>query len=143
MKLFRKLLDQTYNEVFVAEPTQEEQDKLVLEIHNEIDGLEQHYINEVTDLLNSIQIPTTNQVTKKADLMESLGFAKSNETVSMGAKIKEEIKVAQVKQKTSKERLDLINKYRLAYPTDKIIPMEEFEKVLKNNYFWLNEIIIR
>lgn len=130
MKLLRKLLGQGYGEPLVAQPTQEDQDNLTRQIHNEIDGLEEHYLGEITEMLNSIQIPTTNQVTKKADLMESLGFPKTNETVKKGVKIKEEIKEAEVRVKTNKERLELINKYRLSYPNDKIIPMEEFQKVL-------------
>lgn len=133
MKLLRKLLSQTYNEIVVSEPTQEEQDQLTLKIHNEIDSLEQHYIEEVTELLNTLQIPTTDKVTQKADLMESLGFSKANETVKQGSKLKEEIKEVQIKTRTNKERLNLINEYRLAYPNDKIIPMEEFEKVI-NKY---------
>lgn len=131
MKLLRKLLGKSYSEALVAEPTQEDQDNLTRQIHSEIDGIEEHYLGEITEMLNSIQIPTTNQVTKKADLMESLGFPKTNETVKQGVRLKEEIKEAEVRVKTNKERLELINKYRLAYPNDKIIPMEEFQKVLK------------
>lgn len=110
-----------------------EQDAITKSIHGEIDGLEQLYVDEITAMLNSIKIPTTNQVTQKADLMESLGFAKTNETVSQGQRIKDEIRTAEQKAKLTKERLELINTYRLAYPTDKIIPMEEFEKVI-NKY---------
>lgn len=103
----------------------------VEEIHAEVDSLEAQSIKAVEELLQGINIPTENHVTKKADLMKSLGFNSSNETIKQSDKITESIKEATHLKRLNEEKLKLVNQYRLAYPTDKIIPMSEFKKVME------------
>src|SRR5690606_21458827 len=107
-------------------PEEVSPDELVKQIHNEVDDLENKSIKAVEELLSGINIPTENQVTKKADLMKSLGFNSSNETIKQSESIRKSIKEAEELKRINEEKLRLVNEYRLAYPTDKIIPMSEF-----------------
>lgn len=106
-------------------------DVIVKQIHNEVDSLEEQSIRAVKEMLAEIKIPTETKVVEKAKLMESLGFAKNNETVKESVELREQIQNKTQLKKETEVKLQHIDYLRKNYPNDKIIPMSEFQKVLK------------
>lgn len=114
-----------------APSVKEDTDVLIKQIHDEVDALEEQSVKAVEQMLAELQIPTVGKIENKAKLMQSLGFSSSNEVVKNFETIKKDIAEKESIQANNKAKLELINEYRLAYPTDKIIPMSEFLKVLQ------------
>lgn len=95
----------------------------VKEIHDEVDGLESVFLNEVNEILNSDALKITKKE-RKSELAMELGFINSSVV-----KEAEQIKDNRLTLIQKTERAKLLEEYKLSYPLDKIIPLSMFEEV--------------
>lgn len=95
----------------------------VKEIHDEVDGLESVFLNEVNEILNSDALKVTKEE-RKSELAMELGFINSSVV-----KEAEQIKDNRLTLIQKTERAKLLEEYKLSYPLDKIIPLSMFEEV--------------
>lgn len=100
-------------------------------IHAEVDDLENICIQELKNILEATPVIRETKVISKADRMKSLGFGARNETIIEAEEQKKIIRANNDKIDLSKTVLEEMAEYRIAYPKDKIVPMSEFQKVLK------------
>lgn len=115
----------------VAVATQEEIPAEV--IHAEVDAVEESFLRQVKEIIASKSqetIAIDSRETRKADLLKDLGFGNSELIKDVSAKKQVNERLAK-EAKLLEESVDLFNKYKSAYPLEKIMPFEEFEKVLK------------
>lgn len=117
----------------VVEDAQLRSDELVKQIHNEVDSLENKFEEEYKQLLKELKIPTENEITNKANKLKALGFSVKNETVAQGERIQSNIEEVEKIKRETRDKLQLQGKYRVKYPNDKIISLDDFNKVI-NKY---------
>ncbi|MFO0448529.1 MAG: hypothetical protein ACK52I_07680 [Pseudomonadota bacterium] len=102
----------------------------VEQIHAEIDAAEQKSINDLNTVLNQLEIPTETQLEKKADLMNQLGFIKS-ETVLTAQELKKKKEEIIVVSEKHEKILRRIHELKVKYPLEKFIPIDVFESICK------------
>jgi hypothetical protein len=93
----------------------------VEQIHEEFDSAERKIIEQCETLLRELNIPTEAQLERKALKLRELGFV-SSETVKRSETLNNR-KVATEKQ------LSLINQYKVTYPLDKFITINELNRI--------------
>lgn len=119
-------------DVAILEP-EIDSDEIVKQIHNEVDSLESKFEEEYKQVLNELEIPTETEVSRKAEKLAKLGISNSNIVMKQSEQIKQSIITATEKQTSYKRALDIQNSYRATYPLDKIVSLEDFNKVI-NKY---------
>lgn len=100
----------------------------VEEIHAEFDSAESRILDQCDAILAELQIPTETQIEKKAKLLQQLGFENS-ETVKQASVLKERTREIETKINLTKQQVDLIRSYKVKYPLEKFITVEELERI--------------
>lgn len=100
----------------------------VEEIHAEFDSAESRILDQCDTILAELQIPTETQIEKKAKLLQQLGFENS-ETVKQASVLKERTREIETKINLTKQQADLIRSYKVKYPLEKFITIEELERI--------------
>lgn len=100
----------------------------VEEIHAEFDSAESRILDQCDTILAELQIPTETQIEKKAKLLQQLGFENS-ETVKQASVLKERTREIETKIHLTKQQADLIRSYKVKYPLEKFITVEELERI--------------
>jgi hypothetical protein len=100
----------------------------VEEIHAEFDSAESRILDQCNTILAELQIPTETQIEKKAKLLQQLGFENS-ETVKQASVLKERTREIETKIHLTKQQADLIRSYKVKYPLEKFITVEELERI--------------
>lgn len=100
----------------------------VEEIHAEFDSAESRILDQCDTILAELQIPTEIQIEKKAKLMQDLGFVNS-ETVKQAEVLKERTREIETKINLTKQQADLIRSFKVKYPLEKFITVEELERI--------------
>jgi len=100
----------------------------VEEIHAEFDSAESRILDQCDTILAELQIPTETQIEKKAKLMQDLGFVNS-ETVKQAEVLKERTREIENKINLTKQQADLIRSFKVKYPLEKFITVEELERI--------------
>lgn len=100
----------------------------VEEIHAEFDSAESRILDQCDTILAELQIPTETQIEKKAKLMQDLGFVNS-ETVKQAEVLKERTREIETKINLTKQQADLIRSFKVKYPLEKFITVEELERI--------------
>lgn len=129
--LFKSLF--STNSVETLEARDVDPDVLVKQIHDEVDSLENKFEEEYKRMLQELEIPTETEVSRKAEKLAKLGISNNNIVIKQSEQIKQSITIATEKQKAYREALNLQDQYRRTYPLDKIISLEDFNKVV-NKY---------
>jgi hypothetical protein len=107
--------------LFKKQPTVEQ-------IHAEFDSAEERILQECDNLLNELKIPTETQLERKATMIAELGFVNS-ETVKQAATLKEKSKTIQHKLEVTKTQAELIREFKVKYPNEKFITIDELERI--------------
>jgi hypothetical protein len=107
--------------LFKKQPTVEQ-------IHAEFDSAEEKILQECDNILNELKIPTETQIERKASIMQELGFVNS-ETVKQADILKEKSKTIQNKLEITKTQAELIREFKVKYPNEKFITIDELERI--------------
>jgi hypothetical protein len=100
----------------------------VHDIHVEVDSAQDRFLQSADSLLKELNMVTESHIEKKANLLKSMGFINS-ETVKKAEEIKKSVKDVKDRYEMTAEKAKLINDYRLHYPLEKFIPIEEFNRI--------------
>ena len=105
-----------------------EEDKLVKQIHNEFDTAQDRILREAEEILTELKIPTESAIERKARLMRELGFVKNEVVVqARGLEVKREEIASKIQ--ITKERAELLNHYKMAYPAEKFLTIDELDRI--------------
>lgn len=102
-------------------------------IHAEVDAQEEAFLNQVKAIIaqkNSSTVSIDEKELRKTNLLSELGFGNSELIKDVTAKKEVNEKLAK-EAKLLEQSVDLFESYKRAYPLEKIMPFENFEKVLK------------
>lgn len=100
----------------------------VEEIHAQFDSAESRILDQCDTILAELQIPTETQIEKKAKLLQQLGFENS-ETVKQASVLKKRRREIETKINLTKQQANLIRSYKVKYPLEKFITVEELERI--------------
>jgi hypothetical protein len=100
----------------------------VEQIHAEFDAAEEKAIQSYKKLMDELNIPTESQLERKAELLEELGFNKS-ETVEQANMLKKERRKNVSLYTDADNIVSTIGQLKVHYPLEKFIPIDVFESI--------------
>jgi len=100
----------------------------VEQIHAEFDSAQDRILSECDRLLNELKIPTENQLERKAKLLNEIGFINSETVKQAESFFKEKEKVENIR-KITKEQAELLMQFKLKYPYNKFITIDELNRI--------------
>lgn len=102
-------------------------------IHAEVDAAEDKFLQQIKAILDSKagqEVKIADNEQRKANLLGELGF--TNNQLIQDVKAKEQVNIRLAEEaKLLNETVDLFQKYKSAYPLEKVMPLKDFEAVLK------------